>query len=206
MRLEKHLKEMINLNNVAEELLEKIKKDCKPFLKQMNIDKPLWRGSKDIVRNDYEKIKPRKDRRPRNTDPDLQVILDNVFNKKFGWKPRSSGVFCGGDKREAETYGNVYSVWPIGNFKFIWSERVSDLFVNFETEIACDCFILHIFWNDKNLTKTKECISKVEENVPKLYTDKNLAKAINSWNEVMIGCKEYYLVNEEVTRLMGEIK
>ena len=90
MRLEKHLKEMINLNNVAEELLEKIKKDCKPFLKQMNIDKPLWRGSKDIVRNDYEKIKPRKDRRPRNTDPDLQVILDNVFNKKFGWKKKVS--------------------------------------------------------------------------------------------------------------------
>ena len=49
-----------------------------------------------------------------------------VFYRKFKWKPRSTGVFCTGDKEQAKGYGGLATVWPIGNFKYIWNPEIRD--------------------------------------------------------------------------------
>ena len=156
-----------------------LQKDCKPYIKQIKNDL-LYRGSyksnPGIV-----KVTPRKDRRPMSIHPKVQEILDNFFNKKFGWKPRSTGVFCTGDFSQAGQYGTAaYSFWPIGPFKFLWHPEVSDLF-----ESLWDIQNSWGYWIDN---------PQILENFVKGYSDKNFQKAIQSKHEIMVSCKKYYLV------------
>jgi hypothetical protein len=63
---------------------------------------------------------------------ELHDYLDEQFKKKFGWKARSEGVFCVRSKQIAYNYGNPYSVFPIGNYKYIYSNKIHDLYVHFD--------------------------------------------------------------------------
>ena len=131
----------------------------------------------------------------KSNDPGI-IILDKFFNKKFGWMPRSTGVFYTGDFSVAGQYGNAaYSIWPIGPFKFLWHPRVPDLF-----EALWDIQNTWGYWIDH---------PEILESFVKDYTDKNFQKAIKSKHEVMISCKNYYLVRSSDSydkELIGEMK
>ena len=181
MRLEQYLTE----GQDFEYIFDKIKKDCKPFIKQVKSGGLLYRGTKKdnpgII-----KITPRKDRRPMSIHHKVQDILDDLFKKKFGWEARSSGVFAVGDFSVASQYsgyesGGVYSMWPIGSFKFLWSPNVADLF-----EEIWDTSQDWVEW----FTSGHDELAKFVDT----YTDKNLPKAIKSKHEIMISCKSYYMV------------
>ena len=175
MRLTHYLTEEQNVQYIWSLL----QKDCKPYIKQLKNDL-LYRGS--YKSNDgIIKVIPRKDRRPMSIYPKVQEILDNFFNKKFGWKPRSTGVFCTGDFEQAGQYGITYSFWPIGPFKFLWHPTVSDLF--------------GALWTD-NHSSWSYWIDNPQrlEGFVKGYSDKNFHRAIQSKHEIMISCKKYYLV------------
>ena len=67
-------------------------------------------------------------------------------------------------------------MFPIGDFKFIWSPKISDLYAALP------------------LSFKGASLPEVVTHVMSEYTDKNLAAAINSEFEISIKCKEYYLL------------
>jgi len=216
----------------SNEIADILKKDCKPYFKEVGLDAPfLWRGQHSVTIPDIEKIVPRKDRRPRNTPINLHKIWDNAFKKKFGWKARSEGVFVG-DEFDAVYYGRVYMFFPIGSYKYVWSEKYEDLTNNFDSEtfryftrlskdsiegyledkfrnqqlnynFDSDAFIK---WKRENVEKIHKEMMKKAEGVVNDYTDKNLKSSLKNKSEVSFLCKSYYLVNrmyeEELKKIL----
>ncbi len=169
-------------------------KNCKPFIKQLKgAHNLLLRGSSKSNPG-IIKLKPRKDRRPMSTPYAVSELLDEYFKKRFGWKPRSEGIFCTGKYNTALFYAGsisaVNTIWPIGNFKFLWSNEISDLFGTIQ-DIA-----------SKEGIPASEYFLNNPEELDKLsakYQNTSLATAIDKGNEIMIGCNAYYMVNSEHT-------
>ena len=171
-------------------LCDDILRDCKPFIKAMKgipYQFALWRGAKKLI-DVYQISFPRADRNPTDTPRDIQNMLDKIFLKKFGWKARSQGVFGTGSKSFAAMYGKPYMVFPMGEFKFIWSPEIKDLYT--------DVIEKDMRYGDWGKLPDKG-FSKIEEVIESSYTDKDWHSAIGSQNEIMIKCHSYYLVNWE---------
>lgn len=194
-RLKKYLDESTYTGDVVD--WSPIVKDCKPFIKQIkDAHNLLLRGSHKSNPG-IIKVKPRKDRRPMSTLPKIQMALDEYFKKRFGWKPRSEAVFCTGMLNTALFYSGsiagISSVWPIGNFKYLWSNEISDLFGTLQDEALCKTALGADEWayflNDT--THLDKFVAK--------YQSTSLASGIDKGYEIMIGCKEYYMVSNEHT-------
>jgi hypothetical protein len=167
-----------------------IKRKCRILLGiYKDIGKYFYRGTRNPER--FKLIVPRQDRKPMNTPLVVHEFLDELFFDRFGWKPRSSGVFVSPDKREAKAYGPItkHSVVFLATdpFKALWSPKVQDLFV-----------FLHgrgVIQDDRPLTDYQK--KKISETVD-TYIEWNLDVALNGEkNEVMFKCNGYYLINEE---------
>ena len=109
--------------------------------------------------------------------------MDKLFVEKFGWKPRSEGVFCG-TEGQALMYGNLYSVWPLDAFKFVWSPSVRDMFVD-------------VIWPYKRNPEATNL-----QTIVNTYTDSDLKHAIRSAGEISLHCKSYYAINNENSQLI----
>ena len=121
MRLDSFINEEINV----EQYLPHIKKKCGMAIKIMISSKSLMlRGldeSKDLVRK-----KVRKNRKPKDSWEEYSEFLDKELKKKFGWKPRSEGLFVSSKYMTASSYGHVHVIFPIGNFKYVWNTEMGD--------------------------------------------------------------------------------
>ena len=179
-------------NNIKQLIL----KDCKPFLDQSK-GLTLYRGMN--ISPSITKEKVRKDRKPKDTDPRTQKKADEVFLKKFGWMPRSQGLFVTGNQKEAKRYGTLYRVYPIGNFKFIWSDKVMDFFTNFKFDNVSmfDELISMIYIDGSEYIHNKALERGLKKDI-KTYKDTDLTGAIRSNNEIMIDCDEYYAVRYDL--------
>ena len=165
-------------------MVDMIKRDCRPFLETI---RPIIGTGKCFVRRIRGSVPfivkkaARTDRKPLDTDIETHMAFDAAFKDKFGWKARSEGVFT----FPAEHYLNAYHgqniFYPIGEFKFIYSPKVSDLYV--------------ALLDDDPEENVKEFLSS--------YTNKNLLRAFKSKKdknlhcEVMFKCAHYYVVNNE---------
>lgn len=156
-----------------DEIIALIKRDCKPFIEEnagvllRGMRKKSWSPFKQDVR---------QDRNPRNTRQAVQDVLDKWFDEKFGFKARSQAVFTTGSFPDARSYGTVYAIFPIGNFKYVWSTEIPDLF-----------FVTHNISTDN----PEEVIEKLEEAD---YKSTDLEIAIKTGHEVMLSCKQYYAI------------
>lgn len=177
--VEQHFKDRKELRDVW---VPKIKKECQKWLKETDYH-PLWRGysgSKDL---DVKKV--RQNRKPKDMDKTTSELLDKLFQKKFGWKPRSQGMFCIPEWSMAQTYGKPGIVFVPGNFKYIWSDDIQDLYGRI-----------------RRIQDTAEypiSEGRLQELVDK-YTDKNLKKIfyVGFWPEVMVKCNKYYFVSKQI--------
>jgi hypothetical protein len=134
MRFQKFINETITIEynkDTAKEDVEKaisiIKKDCRPFLKECKV--PVYRGMYFGEATLMEKV-PRLDRRPKDMPEYLHKILDSLFQEHFGWKARSQGVFCTFHRGQAQSYGNAFLFFPIGEYKYILAPNLEDLYVD----------------------------------------------------------------------------
>lgn len=123
-----------------EEGIELVKKECSEIINiYKKAGRVLFRGTKSERRkpidddNKIYKIVPRKRRNPKDTDKETQKILDNLFNQRFGWKPRSHGIFAAGIE-SASYYGTPHGFFPVNGFDYIWSPKIDDLYNDFVTE------------------------------------------------------------------------
>ena len=264
-------------------------KNCKEYLKDLNIKsagRVMYRGA---YGDDMTKIVPRKDRQPKDMDWEQSEALDDEFKRKFGWKPRSEGVFCSGDIQQAKGYGDgVFTVWPMGKYKLLWSWSIFDLYTKLDgmdSEDYIDSDVFYQEWEDTygedsdggswyydgddtetsdqddaeeivlgwiqdnfdqlvkdnpeyykdkgenfdpeddfdsyawewmpdmdadtfvqdRITDARENIEDDKLEVVLDYKDKDINAALRSNNEIMIGCKSYYIIDDDYTNELIKI-
>lgn len=152
--------------NTQEDMIAAIKRDCKPFIQS----KPgglVMRGMTGKGDEIFKRV-VRQDRKPLTMRADKHKAFDDWSKEKFGFGARTQCVFVTGDYGDAKSYGQPYAIFPIGDFRFIWSPEVGDLFMYNTTHI-------------KDYDDLR-------------YKDTDLADAVASNNEIMVYCKEYYAV------------
>jgi len=156
--------ESIFLNKLSKD----IQKNCQPFIKEFkssNVKYFLYRATKKNIKF-YDKIIPRKDRKPRDTPLHIHKLIDDIFKDKFGWKPRSEGVFVNPNKTVISEYGNAYIFIPIGKYEYLWSPKIDDLYneIKLTIRLKCNLPIKEItFEKFKNIDKFKIEYEKYKE-------------------------------------------
>jgi len=134
----------------AEEIYDNLQRNCPKYLEILrscyNNDAPLpdksdeyevfkyyqtlpmlYRGSR-IDTEDIEYVEPRKNRRSKDTNQGVSDEIDDKFESSHGIRPRSEGVFATFNSDVASHYGTRHLFFPIGDFKYIWSTKIDDLF------------------------------------------------------------------------------
>ena len=192
----------INEENELEKIAPILKKECSQILKVMKKDVFLYRGMKKGGEPFIERV-PRTDRTPLDTSTTMHDIMNEYFKEKFGWAARSEGLFCTTSPSQARFYGDVYIIFPVNGYKFIWSPLVHDLFdkqnkfiKSFMKDRAGTKSDLHAFidMSQTNSREIKEDVFSMLDNLK--YTDKSLQKSIIFNSEVMVKCNKYYAINK----------
>lgn len=188
-----------------EEAVKIFHDECKPFQKEIGFNgifdfKPLKRGMKNKSNILIGNVRP--DRKPTDTPLPIHQFMDNWFYKKFGVKFRSNAMFAT-KSQSAQTYGDVYIVFPIGEFKYCYSTVVSDLYVDITSKIESK---LSSHYAPLSKEKFNDFLSD-EDNVKfsldiveKLLSDSNFVndnlKNVTNYPEIMINCKSYLAIKE----------
>jgi len=151
-----------------------IGKNCKPYLNQVNNPLSLLRGI-DGVEDTVIKKRIRLDnRQPLGMSKKTQQILNNYFEENFN-APFRFSMLCTGNMSLADNFGYPYVVFPIGDFKFLWSSKIED--------------INDVMW-ENDLDGQEIPITRLLNNANYRTTDINAAIASN--NEIMIRANGYY--------------
>lgn len=157
-------------DKVIDLAIRRIRRDCKPWLNEI---KKCPAGGRAVYRGVFSEDEwihknVRKNRKPQDLSMQDHKFFGEKLKERFGWNPRSEGLFVVADKSGALVHGSgTYIVFPVGFKRFIYSPDVIDLF--------------YIIKRNKNW-----------EQIINSYTDKNLCSAIASENEIMIQCSSYY--------------
>jgi hypothetical protein len=154
----------------------------------------------------YKKIKPRKNRKPKDPPKEVHEYLDKEFKKAFGWNVRSEGVFATADLDIDEDYGIPYYFYPSNGFKMVYSDTIEDLTLYLEDNNV----ILNDVWNHNKRELLDGWKSKIDE-LGIVYEYKqggpsDINRALQTFNEVIFKCDFYYIVNVDfVTKHFDEI-
>ena len=166
-------------------IVHTIKRDCKPAISfYKNAKNPLYRGLANDTKDNFIKKTARTDRQPRVIGEPLHDLLDKCFMKHFGWKARSEGVFTG-SKDIANSWGKMYTVFPIGKFEYIYTVDPLDNFWKILVEYR------------RYKTFTQAEVDMICSRVKGEYRNKGLENIIKNGNtdfEAILRCKEYYAV------------
>ena len=179
-----------------------IRRDCQPFLSQVKHPFSLYRGMFGQTHKFIKKQVRLDNRSPNAMDFDMHTVLNNYFTEEFG-EPFRNAIFASGDNDNAETFGYSYFIFPIGRFTFLWSPHIDDL--NFSME---DLFADAVEqWKLSPIPPTKsqkaEALIKALRQVDYKMTD--LQEALESSNEIMVRCKEYYALPVDLIDKTGMI-
>lgn len=186
-RFLKYINESIDkLDIPSEQVVNLIKQNCSQYLKECNYGKYMLTRKMHIISDIPQLIVPLKDRKPRDTHPDIQIALDDAFEKKFGIRLRSESTFCVLNNRsDRGLYGETFIIFPYNNYKLFYNPYINDLF-------------LAVPGKDE----TKEYIDKFKQNngINKLVNDYKqiklsvIGKEFGKWktgHEIMLICSKY---------------
>lgn len=126
------------------------------------------------LEEDYLKIKSRKRRKALDSDQKEQNAFDAFMEQRGLIAKRGNSFFCSGDSERAETYGNIYYVFPVNGFNFSWSLTAVD-----------------------EVLQPGDVTESTFEEWDQYFqmTDKNLAAAMESKNEIYINGEAYVIRN-----------
>ena len=173
-----------------------------------SIPRDIYRMGKKLVR---------KDRVGKDMPEEMTHFFNVEFLKHFEFAPRSEGIFCTGKKSIADGYGWPFLVFPIGEFEYIWSEKVNDLFDYVESSMWFDYtfdtdgviqdirdgfYPSHaISWYEEEMSdedikdKMDQIVDINIKNIVDTYKDTDLREALVSGNEITLKCDEYYILS-----------
>jgi hypothetical protein len=176
-----------------DEVLVTLEKDCMKFIKET--EGFLFRATNRRIGDLIKKNNARADRNPVDVPRKIHDMADKSFKKKFGWKVRSEGLFTATRESMTKGYGaNMYLVFPIGDYKYVWSDKWFDFY---------------LAQSDKRANiqdpKSQFRVDLEQHHIDELasdYTNKNLKKAFadRMAREIILSCPNgYYYVNSMMT-------
>lgn len=136
----------------------------------------------------------RKDRIPRDTHADLSSIVDDMLEHKFDWRPRQQGMFATGRLGLARNYGSVYRVFPMGDFRYVWSPDVRDLTLRVPEILRIANITQRDVSDEYTSDELADFYEVLSDNLSSTYKDTDISKVRGSSHEVMIDCKEYLAI------------
>lgn len=136
----------------------------------------------------------RKNRAPRDTHPDLADVIDDMLEQKFGWRPRESSIFCTGALSVARAYGKIYRVFPIGQFKYVWSKEIRDITRKIPILLANVGAMSKDVDEDYPKEVLADFYETLSDNFEGSFLDHDLLGAIQSKNEIMVSCDKYLII------------
>lgn len=208
-----------------QDIAKAIKTDCIKWLKEVGDDVEghlIYRGMNLSIKTQSILLQRnvRMDRRPRDTRKDVHEIFDRYFKDRFGINYRTQSMFVSGNNHIVADYGHPYIVFPIGDYDYCWSIISDDLMYYFEHEVRNRAKKLHkagkITDHELDLIVYPEGVYSQHPiaspwNITKInidhekfiyeilddakFTDSNLHQGIKSGHEIMINCKNYYILN-----------
>lgn len=188
------------LSQEPSDIARLIFKMCQPYLRDIDYNVSHYEmfrglrisGSKlpHVESTDTMIKEPRAERRPFNTHPEQQDIIDNYFLNNFGHKFRSDKVlFTTGHFTTASEYGTPFVIFPIGDYKYCWSQIVEDLYFTIPTLDVDD---------DAPANLSSEQVDKLITSLYNAkYQNNNMKAAITSTHEIMIHCQRYIAVHPD---------
>jgi hypothetical protein len=176
MRIREILTENAGVMNI-------LQRDCGKWINESQ-GAPVFRGINNARwKQPIKKFICPWDRQPRNTDRDLHRAADAWFLKHTGIEFRSNSFFTTGNAENANEYGDLFILCPIGNYKYCWSPNIMDFYLELERV-------------SRNQEDDDEFVDWVLTDGDYIFNS-NLPGAIQSGNEIMVHCKEAYLVNPD---------
>lgn len=70
------------------------------------------------------------DREPSATSKHYTEVVDRCLEPIAGFKPRTQAMFAVGNTSTASCYGEVWMVLPVGDYKYIHSKYIFDLYMD----------------------------------------------------------------------------
>ena len=214
------LKEITD-NGKIEDIAKTVIRDCSPFLRQIDynlLEYPLMRGlSKPTV---FAKIQANlSDRKPTGTSNNFHTEANKWFTTHYG-HPYRNGVFTTGDPRVASSYGYLYYVFPIGDFDFLWSPAIHDLYEDLTgyfdhgedpRELWAKTY-KKLTGNEidseapdsaEEIEKTVSLTDVLDYIDSKLapFNDTDLKSGIKARTEIMLWVKNYYIFEYDLTNI-----
>ncbi len=169
----------------AKKIANILQRDCAKFIDEIQGSGSfVFRGTDKEVNSLIQSFGVRTDREPKAVSKRNSVLFDDLMEKKFGIRPRSEGVFGTSDEGVATSYGRPYMLFPIGNYKYVWSDEIFDLYGD------------SMYIDDEPESEQDRII----EYFTSLYKDTDLKGAIKSGNEITFICDKYYLVKPVLER------
>ena len=192
-------------NTMVRKLIEtadNVHSDCQFFLSQINAGEDQNIAYRGMDKTKYWEtpiiIKDVRleERKPLDSDDATHGFLNTEFTKLYG-APFRSAMFMTGSARDTLRYGFTFQVFPVGQFKFIWSPTVNDLWVE-----ARDLRRTLAFPTDRDeqeMKKNEEYKAKVHkafyDKVIASYETGNMQAALKSGKEIMCRAEQYYAIN-----------
>lgn len=173
--------------------IPKIQAECKPFLKDIkNAAGTIFRidRKKSFMNTPIWKKSVRKDREPLDTPIELHDLLDEWFLRKFGWKARSEALFCWPLKFKDSSVQGKWMVFPVGSYKYVWSDEVSDLWGDLGDFPYSSIDDMHAHFIHK---------------FAKTYRNDKIKMSVLFENEIMVKCDYAYMVRPELMEQVNEM-
>jgi hypothetical protein len=225
-----------------DDILDDVFDRCKPYIdiiKSCDGQRLLFRGfnfkgediKDDVLLSIYaekhitiKEIKHRWNRIPLDTPEEIHDLLNTKFVEKFGWEARN-GVFCylkDATHNTSTGYGVPYMIFPIGDFEYLWSPNVFDLYGDNQAEIEMymnqdEYFdeLIEEDWEshcdgDNELYNNQEELQKfIDMRMETFNTDfiEHLDSLVNTYKdtdickttqvrEITLNCDSYYLIDK----------
>lgn len=200
-----YIEEQDEQDEQIESIADIIHRDCQPFIQESNLDIMLWRGFRNLGNDErfltLLKKQPRTNRKPLSSPQKLHQILDQWFEDRFNFRYRSKGLHTTPNINEASEYGSVRAIIPIGNFRYVWSPLVDDLYVDLN-HVSLLNYDERRYMNTN--TNSEEPIPeaiqrKLYDRLDELnYIENRLPDAKRTDGEVIIGTESFYAIKRDV--------
>lgn len=113
-----------------------MEKHCSEYLKAVRATKKfLYRGQHDTSLPIFVGY-PRKNRAPTDSNPEAQELYDKYLSY-MGFKAlRSNSIFTTSDRYQAESFGNLFVIFPKNGFQFTWATEAADLVLSSVSDVT----------------------------------------------------------------------
>ena len=128
------IQQAYNMTGVDVQFALSVRNKCRTYLEEVNFrpcsEYGLYRGLQN-ANADYVSKKIRtQDRNPKDSTKQLHTLLNKFYTENFGANFRDA-MFCTGSYELAQEFGQAYTIFPVGDFKYLWDMDSKDIYVEF---------------------------------------------------------------------------